>query len=284
MGKFDVKNYRVLHHVKALQKYVLEILLFVDKFCEENDITYYLGEGSLLGAVRHNGFIPWDDDVDLLMMREDYEKFEKLAAEKFPKEYALDSFTTNPKHWTVCAKVQMTRETEYLSYNTKDLGLYTGPCLDIFPLDKVPEEYSPVQKKLGLKIARYRRILWNKTGYSHPRKKTVKWYTWKMIGYFIPKKRLDHIINKNMMKYKDTDYKYRVNYGSVYPCKSQTFSEDVYGEPKRVMFEGHLLPIPSNAEVLLKKIYGKYMTMPPKKKRTVKHAFHIKQGDSIVKL
>ena len=74
MGKFDVRNFRVLHHVKQLQKYVLEILLFVDKFCEENNIPYYLGEGTLLGAVRHNGFIPWDDDFDIQMPRIDYEK------------------------------------------------------------------------------------------------------------------------------------------------------------------------------------------------------------------
>lgn len=283
IGAFNSKNYKTLHYTKALQQYVLEILGVVDEFCTKHNIPYYLGEGSLLGAVRHHGFIPWDDDVDLLMKREDYERFVELAKREFPEGYVLDCFETNKNHWTICAKVQMTRKTEFVSYKVGDLGLANGPSLDIFPLDKVPTENSVAQDRLGRKIFRYRRILWNKTGYSKPVKR-IKWVIAKMLGYVIPKKWLDHRIISLMKTYHDQDCDYLVNFGSLYPAKRQTVHKDVYGTPKRVPFNHLMLPIPEDADQLLTKIYGNYMSLPPKEKRIAKHYFSIIQGDKMIKL
>ena len=84
----------ILEEIHALQDIELEILLDVDRFCRENGITYFLGEGTLLGAIRHHGFIPWDDDVDVIMKRADYERFLQLAPEGLGKQYEVQHPTT----------------------------------------------------------------------------------------------------------------------------------------------------------------------------------------------
>ena len=133
--------------MQLLQGYVLEILLMVDRFCRENHITYYLGEGTLLGALRHGGFIPWDDDVDLLMPREDYDRFLELAKEKLPEGYQLDSYQTNQNHSSIVTNIQMTRKVPYVKKRLEGIALNIGPCVDIFPLDYVPDQDSAELKK-----------------------------------------------------------------------------------------------------------------------------------------
>lgn len=267
-----LEKYRLVRELTQLQTYTLELLDMVDKFCHKHEIPYYLGEGSMLGAVRHKGFIPWDDDIDLLMERQYYDKFVALAVKEFPDGYALDCMETNPRHWTICAKVQLTRETPFLQEKVQGIGLYAGPNIDIFPLDQVPKGSSVVQTCQGFIVDVLKVMLWIKTGY------TTQISGWKrrllaVASIFFSIQAIQKLINKIMRHYNGKPYSYLVNYGSMYSVKKETFRKDFYGTPRTVPFEKQSSYIPEKAEDMLEKIYGDYNTLPPYRKRFPKHHF-----------
>lgn len=119
--------------VEELKQIQLDILKFVDKFCKENNLKYFLAYGTLLGAVRHKGYIPWDDDIDIIMFREDYEKFVTTFKDVNYKVFATE---VNSKYPYPFAKVGDTRT--YYMEEIKDV-IDTGVNIDVFPLDYLPE-------------------------------------------------------------------------------------------------------------------------------------------------
>ena len=121
-------------NVEELKQVQLDILKFVDEYCKKNNLKYYLAYGTLLGAVRHKGYIPWDDDIDLLMFREDYEKFVTSFKDERYKVFATE---VNAKYPYPFAKVGDT--TTYFEEEIKDV-MDTGVNIDIFPLDYLPED------------------------------------------------------------------------------------------------------------------------------------------------
>ena len=115
-------NYeKQLDMLRQLQLLELEILLEVDRVCKKHNITYYLGEGSLLGAIRHNGFIPWDDDIDILMKREDYEKFLQIAPVELGKDYFLQNSFSEKNFWVFFSKVRLLRKTDFNQLDISNL-------------------------------------------------------------------------------------------------------------------------------------------------------------------
>ena len=266
--------------MKKLQKYILEIMIVVDEFCRNNNITYYLGEGSLLGAVRHKGFVPWDDDADIVMPREDYERFLKLAADGLKDGYQLDCVDTNPKHWSIISTVQITRQTEFEKTMYNGAALYCGPCIDIFPLD-----YAPNADAFNLKIRSkciriLRRALWIKSGvhtkskYNTLKKKLFYYYPCKFICSVYSIQSLHKKLSRLMLKTNDSNNKYLVNFASLYTVNKETFDKNLFGKPVEIEFEGHKFYAPSQSEQILKIIYNDYTAMPPVEKRKSKHHFN----------
>lgn len=267
--------------MQLLQGYVLEILLMVDRFCRENNITYYLGEGTLLGALRHGGFIPWDDDVDLLMPREDYDRFLELAKEKLPEGYQLDSYQTNPKHSSLPTFVQMTRKVPYVKKRLEGIALNIGPCVDIFPLDYVPDQDSAELKKRKKQISKLRRAIWIKSG-MHPRSwyNTLKlrlklYYPHKIYGLFRSVSSMHAAAERVATATNDPKCQYLAVFASLYKITKETFPKEYFGAPRYLDFEGHQLPVPAEAEKILAHIYGDYMAYPPVSGRSSKHYFCI---------
>ncbi len=266
--------------VKGLQKYTLETLILTKNFLEEKGLKFYLTEGTLLGAVRHNGFIPWDDDVDIAMPRKDYRKLVKLALEgEIPPELNFDSLETNPKHWVLGAKMQLVRQTPYIQHKVTELSKCNGPYVDIFPLDCWSSPFNYKQRRADRRVKLARRMLFMKTGYSTATKKKKHRILLKFILPFVKNTWIEKFAIKNMTKFYRKNPKYYVNLCSYYPFYKEVFPASFFGEPKYIEFEGEMMPIPCEAEYMLKTIYGKnYDTIPPVRVTNMrKHAFDLRE-------
>ncbi len=123
--------------LRPLQLTMLEILKVFDKFCREHDLKYSLYAGSLLGAVRHNGFIPWDDDLDVCMERSEYDRFITLWEQSPPEGYILQNKENAPVYWQSFSKIRKDHTT-FLQEEREGGNYHTGIFLDVFPLDRMP--------------------------------------------------------------------------------------------------------------------------------------------------
>lgn len=139
-------DYIIEPRTKKLQQFGLEILIAFHEICEENQLTYVLDFGTLLGAVRHEGFIPWDDDVDVAMPREDFEKFKQLASSSLPKHMFLQTHDTDPNYYNCIAKIRIPSN-QYIEQAMQYFDIVHGPWLDIFIYDYTFDEVELEQKK-----------------------------------------------------------------------------------------------------------------------------------------
>lgn len=258
--------------LQQLKVNLLEIMKDFHKFCKENNLQYFLIGGTLLGAVRHKGFIPWDDDLDVVMPREDYEKFIKLYQEKGTENYLVQSIETDQNYWLPFAKLRK-KGTLYDDLPTRYVKSHRGIFIDIFPLDhaKEPDNLSQETKarvaKIIRKIADFKTTaLFSKdTGstYKYLVKQTVA-----MIFKPISTHRLLMWQKKVIANQHPSDSKYFINIGSQYHFKKQTMLKDIYYPPKQLEFEGEWFDVPGNYEYVLERIFSEnYMELPPENKR-----------------
>ncbi len=265
--------------VKGLQKYTLETLILTKEFLESHNLRFYLTEGTLLGAVRHQGFIPWDDDIDIAMPRADYDKLVQLAEEGLvPPELNFDALENNPNHWVLGAKMQLVRQTPYIQHKVTKLSKCNGPYVDIFPLEywSRPAGFKYCIVSMTQKLCR--RMLFMKTGYSTSTKKMPIRRLIKLILPFVSNRSIEKLAIKNMKKFYKGNRKYLVNLCSYYPYYKEVFPRGFYGDPVYIDFEGHKMPVPCEYDSILKTVYGRsYDTIPPVKVTKMrKHAFDLR--------
>ncbi|MGN0661268.1 MAG: phosphorylcholine transferase LicD, partial [Oscillospiraceae bacterium] len=125
--------------IKVVQQVEVEILETIHNFCVENNIKYSLAYGTLIGAVRHKGFIPWDDDIDICMLREDYERFIKLWQENPPSGFILQNIDTDEDFTQNMTKIRKDHTTFIQSETEREKHYHRGIFVDIFPADRVPQ-------------------------------------------------------------------------------------------------------------------------------------------------
>lgn len=258
--------------LERLQKLELKILKTVDKFCTDNCIRYYLAEGTLLGAVRHQGFIPWDDDVDIAMPREDYERFIKLWEDREIDSCILLHEKTYEKYYLPFAKVVLTEPTDFKSFQRLVPEKYQGPNIDVFPLDDGRYYTDIEQIKSYKRLRKLRNILLVKVGYiKNKRTRRKHGLKAKIYSY----NTLHEKIKRQFMKFSRESTDYIVNYASSYPVNRECFKKDLFGEPIRAPFEDCELNIPQNADAILKTIYYDYMQLPPEEQQVSRHSFYV---------
>lgn len=260
-----------MEKLKELQNTELVILKEIDRICKNNNIRYYLGEGTLLGAIRHHGFIPWDDDIDLLMPRKDYKKFLEVAPKVVHENFEIQHSSTVKNYWSPFIKVRYLGTSFFKQQHISHLTNHNGPLIDIFPLDNVPKRDSLKQFLQAAIIKFNRGMLSYKLKTRHPKK--WKGYIVKFCSYFVSVNQIHKVLDRTFKKYNNINNKYIVNLASYYNYKKQTVPKKWYGKPRMVKFESLIMPVPKEAEKILASIYGDYMTLPPLEKRVIKHHF-----------
>lgn len=257
--------------LRQLQLLELQILKEVDRICREHDFTYYLGEGTLLGAIRHQGFIPWDDDIDILMPRDDYERFLRVAPNVIGKDFEVQHWTLTPRYWSAFAKVRLLDNSLFYQRSIAHLTENNGPYIDVFPLDAVPSNHSSAQYLQKRLMTKYRKSLSYKRGETRPRTRWTKLI--RLYSYFVSIPHLYRKIDETYLMLSRPEHRYWVNLASYYSAAKETFPKEMYGEPRYVRFEDGEFPVPACAEEILASIYGAdYGRMPDIEHRRVKHS------------
>jgi len=271
--------------LRKVQLTQLEIAKEIKRVCEENDIRYFLDAGTFLGAVRHGGFIPWDDDMDVGMMRSDYEKFCRIAPKKLKPEYCLQTWYTEPNYGLPFGKV-MKRGTVYLeSKKTRRLA-ENGFYVDIFPFDFVPEDVQQ-REKLAKQLLRIYRVRLMKCGYM-PWMENDKIVWKKRVGYLYYQLKALFTGKKESAKAFDT-LAVACGEGSTV-CEQCAMEKPFYfdrtwcEELAEYSFEGVRFLGPKAYDEFLTAMYGDYMRLPPEDQRENRHQImQIDFGKSVQK-
>lgn len=245
----------------------VEILEYFDKFCIENNLSYFVCYGTLLGAIRHGGFIPWDDDIDVVMSREDYEKFLKIHNNSKYKIGHYDNDKNYPYMWSKL--YDSTTRLEESCMKKYNMGIF----IDIFPVDNWP---SIKQYKLLSRYIRMFRLKQYRFSSFFSLKKNFLYYTIKLLTFFLPKHWIYKKINKTLIAIDSikTD-KCAVIVESISDCK--VFDKSIFNttDTIRFKFENVIINIPKRYDDILKILYGDYNKLPPIEQQISNHCFNI---------
>lgn len=259
--------------LRKIQLAELHILNEITRICEQNNIKYYLVGGTLLGAIRHKGFIPWDDDLDIAMERKDYERFCTVCKEQLRDEFYLQNYKTDKSFNMYISKVRL-KDTRLVDKRVEKLNMHQGIYVDIFPLDYTKRDSGIILKLRANLIKLFFWIKVAKLRNAQPKsliKRLLK-IPAMFIVFFIPTSIIDFLTNL-LMKCGNENSINLVNFCSQYGYKKQTMHRSVYGNPIKVNFENNLYFAPAQYDIYLKRIYNKYMELPPKDKQRTNHEF-----------
>ncbi|ORJ29921.1 2-C-methyl-D-erythritol 4-phosphate cytidylyltransferase [Streptococcus oralis subsp. tigurinus] len=255
--------------IEEAKKIELDILDFIDSFCKEHGINYCINYGTLIGAIRHKGFIPWDDDIDLSMTRENYEKFIQLFSEK-QSRYKLLSLETDDQYFNNFIKIVDPTTKIIDTRNTKTYG--SGVFIDIFPMDtfndtKVVDICYKLESFKLLSFSKHKNIVYG----DSKLKDLIRTLFWLLLRPVSPRFFANQI-EKQIQKYRVENGKYI----AFIPSKAkekEIFPRDMFDELIETPFEHLVLPAPKHFDAVLKQFYDDYMTVPPKEKQIYIHEF-----------
>lgn len=266
-------------HLKKLHDVQTEIMDEIAKVCEEKHLTYFLIGGTLLGAVRHKGFIPWDDDLDIAMPRKDFDIFIKECQNYLDSKFELDYISTNNKYWLPFAKIR-NKNTIYQENVQEFYHGKKGIWVDIFPLDYVQNSGLEKTKRREYYIKKIKATLYLKNLRKINSNDSIKKKIAITFIKLIPNKLIHFIINKLMKGDSNETYEYFVNFGSQYGEKKQTHLKQKYFPAIELEFEGRMYKVPRDYDYVLRKIYGNdYMQLPPTEKRITHNPIKMKFED-----
>lgn len=254
--------------LRKLQLTQLEILEKIDKICCENNIQYSLYAGTLLGAGRHQGFIPWDDDLDICMSRENYERFLELWSQVKPEGYILQNKENTPGFTQSFTKIRK-EHTTFLQYEWERGRYQTGIFIDIFPFDKMPAK--KLQRILFCwHVMQYQ--LYTREFVPEKSNSLVKFVSKLLLGINSKKSRKakrEKLIKK-ITKYNRDKKLEAVSVATIDDLKI-TFQNDIFDEYTTIQFEDKKYMCVKAWKHFLECKFGNYMQLPPESERQWKH-------------
>lgn len=253
MGSYQIGGY----DIRQIQRKMLDIMLEVDRICEKYSLRYLLDGGTMLGAVRHKGFIPWDDDADIMMPRDDYDRFMKIAEKEMRVPYVFQCIENTREYPYNFGKVFDT-STVYTEKFTAKLNISHGIYVDIFPMDYVDQQDYLKHAEI---IGHYTMLRYYKLGISKGPKA--------IIGKLLP---------LSLINARATDHmKYRKD-KSRFVCKlchhgknKPPIDISLFNDTIKVPYEDAHLRVPAAYDSFLTGRYGDYMKLPPQDEQVPCH-------------
>jgi lipopolysaccharide cholinephosphotransferase len=259
------------HDFRRLQQAQLQIAVDVTDVCDRHEIRYALLGGSALGARRHGGFIPWDDDMDMGMHREDLERFLKVARTDLPDTLYVQYWLDDPHMGAPFVKVRR-NDTVMLEEGSKDTGGHKGISIDIFPFDNVPDGIVQYPWKLELKF--WKRLLRHQTGYTM-RKLPLPLYVVdlpaRIAARLISPARAKRRMHRVMTRFRGQPSERVLAVGGAYDFHKDMLKATWLSDVTRQRFEDRELFCPTELDAYLAHMYGDFMALPPVEERRSKH-------------
>lgn len=258
------------YSMKQIQDKILEVMVYVDKFCRDNDIEYYIMGGTALGAVRHKGFVPWDDDLDIFMTPGNYEKFKSAFSTQNDTRFVIQEWRlgNSPLEY---AKVRMNGTTFIESNFKENRNMHHGVYIDIMILHKCPK--SRIKKTILFLISRY--VVAQALAERNWNPKSKFQAIILRLVRLLPKHFMSGYCYKQIYRYdkqKIQDYQY-CYFLTKASFNQAVFSKEIFMEPVDIEFENTKLLAPTDIRSYLKVRFGDYMAMPPEDERkAAKHA------------
>ena len=260
--------------LRDLQLCELEILKDIKRICEEHNIIYYLSSGTLLGAVRHQGFIPWDDDIDIEMPYADYKRFTKIAQESLGKDYFLQNHDTDPAFSGLFSKIRKNNTTMLSKYEVGMAG-HHGVWIDVFPIISIGGSFDYRFRKTCVKIANFALI--DRSHFEIDQKwirTQTNAFMFRLVKLII---RFPRVIRRGVHNFFARlvflgHNRKKKRKGHIWASITYVHPAKVFeGEAKQLLFEDEIFSVPPDYEEYLRNAYGNYMQLPPEDKRGNNH-------------
>lgn len=262
-----------MEDIKKLKEIELEIFRHFIEICNENSLRYFVVGGTALGAVRHKGFIPWDDDIDVALPRGDYEKFLTAAQKSLPSNMFLQTYITDKNYPNPFAKLRQS-DTAFIEKSTSKIKMNHGVYVDIFPLDGYSR--SGIRGKLlGLKEKILKISVASVFVSGNISRNKFRAIVKRAIARLLPDyrasvRRLDTMYKK--IPYEDAEI--IVNFCGAW-AEKEIMPKAYFGDGIEGEFEGIKVVLPAKTHEYLTALYGDYMTLPPEEERVGHHYYTV---------
>ena len=254
---------------KQLWSIEIDILAEIDRICNAHGLQYFLAGGALIGAIRHNGFIPWDDDIDICMLREDFDKFMKYAKNELGTRFSLQDGISEPKYFDTIVRVRDNNSTGIIRRDL-DHKCNNGVFVEIYPLDFVNDDTQKYKKQE--KVIHLYRALLHLNAYGLEKNATSKdkvlYIFSKVLFKFCSPRRVYEMMQDCCRKYTHADGQFVDELMTKYNCRYRY--EDVSNTEYHI-FENRQFRIPVGYDHCLRTTYGDYMKLPPENERLQHH-------------
>ena len=257
--------------ISDIQEKLLEILLYFKGFCEQHGLKFVLAGGTCLGAIRHQGFIPWDDDIDVFMLRDDYEKLstlwstfadtEKYACVRSNEQINIHHTATEIKDCN----------TTFINHHSVDLDINQGLMIDVIPLDGVAKgsaaQVIQIMDAMLYCCFNFQRLPEHKGRFTYQATKcALRMFRSPHTRYSIWKR-----CEKRLSRYQIAKHPMVASFGEGLKIMRQHFPKEWFLNPGTAIFEGYEMPVPADSDEYLRISYGDYMQLPPVEERVFRH-------------